>query len=188
MLNDYADYLKCKGFSVKAVSAILGNAMAESNLEPANVENVSEIADSVYTMGVDKGTRNFLDGFGYGLFQWTYPSRKKKLLDLAKERKTSVSDWKLQLDYMCMELVEDFPGVYDVLMAESNTLEYMTEIFMKRFENPSSQTTQAVLKRINFAKDICGKIAQTENVSHETISGTLEIAGKRYKIRGVLNG
>ena len=46
------------------------------------------MTDEQYTAAVDNGTyTNFVnDKYGYGIFQWTYWSRKQNLLNYAKSK------------------------------------------------------------------------------------------------------
>lgn len=167
----------------KAICAVLGNAYAESALQPDNVENISGMDDAIYTQEVDAGKRNFNDGFGYGLFQWTYYTRKNALLDFARSRKTSISDYQMQLDFMMHELETDFTKVFDVLQNEGNSLDFMTEYFMKIFENPADKSVNATLKRVNIAKEFFSRIPGGTSAA---LTGEISVNGKRYKIVGDL--
>ena len=62
------------------------NILAESGGKPNNVEDRSTMSDEEYTAAVDSGS---YDGFvedrlGYGLFQYTLPSRKEKYLAISR--------------------------------------------------------------------------------------------------------
>lgn len=76
------EYLKAQGLTDAGVAGLMGNLYAESGLRPNNLQNSYEgklgMADAEYTEMVDRGTyANFgNDRAGYGLAQWTYPSRR----------------------------------------------------------------------------------------------------------------
>ena len=72
------------GATSEGACAILGNIEAESRFVSKNVEDsAKQFTDDSYTMQVDSGqyTNFIFDGIGYGLAQWTYYTRKKKLLE-----------------------------------------------------------------------------------------------------------
>ena len=95
-------YFEDKGFSKYGIAGLMGNLYAESGLYPQNLQNTYNsllgFTDAEYTKAVDNGTyTNFVnDAAGYGLAQWTYWSRKKNLLNFAKEKNKSIGDLNLQ--------------------------------------------------------------------------------------------
>lgn len=64
------------------------------------------MADAEYTEMVDHSTyQNFEnDRAGYGLCQWTYPTRKAALLAYAKKQGKSIGDLEMQLGFLMQEL------------------------------------------------------------------------------------
>ena len=92
------DFLKKEGFSDYGVAGLMGNLDAESGLIPTNLQNTYNtslgLTDAQYTAKVDDGSyTNFVkDQAGYGLAQWTYWSRKEKLLNYAQSKKKSIGD------------------------------------------------------------------------------------------------
>lgn len=159
-----------KGFSTKATAAIMGNMQAESAFRSNNVEDRYHTAswktDEYYTAMVDNGIyskNDFMyDGgnaYGYGLCQWTYPSRKGNLYDFALRKcGVSISDEKMQLDFLEKELKEDFPSLLKTLKSDAS-LEKMTGDYMKIFENPADQSQGAINYRVGLAKAIYDKYA-----------------------------
>ena len=95
------EYLKSKGFSNVAAAALMGNMEAESNCVPYRLQGdfTTGYNRSVeYTRRLDAGTisknefvYNGPGGGGYGLMQWTYPSRKAGLYDLAQDLTEAVN-------------------------------------------------------------------------------------------------
>ena len=80
------DYLIDQGLTAAGVAGLMGNLYAESSLSSTNLQNTGNkslnMSDEEYTKAVDTGTyTNFIhDGYGYGLCQWTYYSRKESFL------------------------------------------------------------------------------------------------------------
>ena len=89
------------------VCALMGNLQCESALYSDNLQNVfnkkTGLSDEEYTSLVDTGEYNknkFIhDGYGYGLAQWTFYSRKENLYNYAKEKGCSISDYKMQIHF-----------------------------------------------------------------------------------------
>ncbi|MBR2858946.1 MAG: N-acetylmuramoyl-L-alanine amidase, partial [Alistipes sp.] len=138
------DYFYAKLGNAYGVAGLMGNLYAESGLRSNNLQNTYEkklgYADAVYTSAVDNGTyTNFVkDSAGYGLAQWTYWSRKQKLLDYAKAQKKSIGDFDMQLDFLWKELSESFKTVVNTLKAATSVLEASNVVLFK-FEAPADQ-------------------------------------------------
>ena len=143
--------LKENGYYDNAVVAILRNMYSESNFIPNNLEGIYEkkygYTDETYTAAVDSGTyTNFVnDKAGYGLVQWTYYTRKQKLLDYAKSTNKSIGDIHMQLEFFDKELKEDFPSIDNYLKNLSHTAEDSTVYFCEKYENPAG----SCLKRLD---------------------------------------
>jgi len=81
---------KVLGIAPLQAAAIMGNISVETgNFASTTVEN--NLTNYNYAIR---------DGVGYGLLQWTYPSRKEGLLNFANETGGSVGDYDVQLNYM----------------------------------------------------------------------------------------
>lgn len=104
--------------------------------------------DSSYTAAVDNGTyTNFVnDSAGYGLAQWTYSTRKKKLLDYAKSKNVSISDLNMQLEFLVWELnnESEYSSVLNVLKTTNSIQEASNKVLFD-YEAPKNQgsTVQA---------------------------------------------
>lgn len=124
-------------------SALWGNLKAESGVIPNNVENGKGFTDEDYTTAVDNGTyTNFVnDRIGYGLAQWTHPTRKKALFDFIRQRGKSISDTECQLDYLKQELTKMFPTVLAVLKSAKSVRE-ASDIVLAKFEVPAGWNTE----------------------------------------------
>ena len=108
-----------------AACGVLANLEAESGFKPNNLQGSYEkllgYTDSTYTEAVDNGSyRNFVkDSAGYGLAQWTYHTRKEKLLDYAKKKGTSISDLNMQLEFFAQE-IKGYRTVWNCLKSVNN--------------------------------------------------------------------
>ena len=110
-----------EGFNDYGKGGLMGNLDAESGLKPKNLQNSYEkklgYTDDSYTAAVDNGSYgDFVkDSAGYGLAQWTYWSRKQNILTFARAAGKSIGDLEMQLDFLCKELKESYPTVYNKL-------------------------------------------------------------------------
>ena len=137
--------LRKKGYTIEGVCGLLGNLAAESALRPDNLEDSYQykwgISDKTYINQVDAGTRNFIDSAGFGLAQWTFGTRKSKLLAFARQRGVSIADLDMQIDFLDKELREDYPYVYGVLRGNA-ALKDCSDVVLIRFENPAGAEQQ----------------------------------------------
>lgn len=112
-------YKHCLGLGMTPAGAAgaTANIMAESAGRPDNVEDRSGISDAVYTQRVDSGAyQGFVDDrYGYGLCQWTLPSRKRALLDYAKGHGVSIADADMQFQFLAREMRNTYTYVWSVL-------------------------------------------------------------------------
>lgn len=140
------DFLKSNGLTDAGVSGVFGNLFYESGLIPINVQNTYEkslgMNDAQYTAAVDSGDYdNFVyDKAGYGLAQWTFWSRKKALLEFARDTKRSIGDAQMQLEFLLKELAQGYKKLLDVLKS-SNSVEECCEKFLLEFEKPANATS-----------------------------------------------
>ena len=96
------------------------------------------MSDDQYTIAVDNGSyTNFVnDSAGYGLAQWTYFTRKRKLLEYAKLRGASIGNIDMQLEFLVKEFQEDFSSIWNQLRS-SNNLYDLTSLLLNKWENPA---------------------------------------------------
>lgn len=131
------------GFTPAGKAGAIGNLDAESALNPKNLQQTYEkrfgMTDDSYTAGVDNGTyTEFVnDKAGYGLAQWTYWSRKQKLLDFCKDKKTSIGDADMQIAFFIKE-IQGYKHVMEVLRTTSDVREAST-VMLKEYEAPADQ-------------------------------------------------
>jgi hypothetical protein len=156
------ELLKGNGLPKEAVAGVMGNLYAESGLSPVNLQNSFERAsgytDETYTAAVDDGSyKNFVnDSAGYGLAQWTFWSRKEKLLSYARFRGKSVGDLRTQLDFLWSELkgmglIEELKNVKSVREA--------SDIILTKFEKPADQSEAVKVRRAEWGERYLKKFA-----------------------------
>lgn len=166
------DYLYEKIKNPYGVAGLMGNLYAESGLCSNNLENYYETKlgynDNSYTAAIDNGTYgNFVkDSAGYGLAQWTYHTRKKGLLDLAKKKNKSIGDYEVQLEFLWNELNKDYKGVLKVLQQTSSLVE-ATDKVLSDFENPADQSTAVKNRRLEFAEKYYTTFAKKEQTTSD---------------------
>ena len=141
------------------VAGIMGNMYAESGLRPNNLQNSYEAklgyTDDSYTSAVDKKIyTNFVkDAAGYGLAQWTYWSRKQKLLEFARSERKSIGDGMMQMRFLMKELSVGLIGRLNAAQSASEA----AKMFMLEFERPGDQSERAQNGRAKIAEEVYNK-------------------------------
>lgn len=159
------EYLKAQGLTDAGTAGLMGNLYAESGLRPNNLQNSYEgklgMADAEYTEMVDRGTyANFgNDRAGYGLAQWTYPSRKAALLAYAKAAGKSIGDPEMQLGFLMQELSTGYKTVLNVLRTTVSVRE-ASDIVLLRFERPADQSEARQKQRAEYGQKYFDKYAK----------------------------
>lgn len=145
-LNPTADtifnFLKDKGFKDYQIFGALGNAKAESGLNP----NAEEIP-------------NNRQAGGKGIFQWD--DRKFNLYDFAEEHNSNWQDINIQLKFMWHEFMTTEKEAY-VKFKNSENLEDATIKFHDYYER-SADNEQQKQRRINFAKELEKEFKESRN-------------------------
>ena len=159
------EYLKAQGLTDAGTAGLMGNLYAESGLRPNNLQNSYEgklgMADAEYTEMVDRGTyANFgNDRAGYGLAQWTYPSRKAALLAYAKAAGKSIGDLEMQLGFLMQELSTGYKTVLNVLRTTVSVRE-ASDIVLLQFERPADQSEARRKQRAEYGQKYFDKYAK----------------------------
>ena len=139
-------------------AGLLGNLYAESGLNPCNLQNTYEAklgyTDAGYTAAVDNGSyANFADDrAGYGLAQWTYPSRKAALLAFARAQGASIGDLDMQVSYLLHELKTLFKALWDKLRTTDSVRE-ASDCVLLQFERPANQSEANCARRAAIAQE-----------------------------------
>lgn len=137
-------------------AGLMGNLYAESALNPRNLQQTFEkklgYTDDSYTAAVDTGIYgNFVhDGAGYGLAQWTYWSRKVKLLTFACLRGASIGDLDMQLAFLIREL-EEYTAVWAALTG-AKSVRAASDAVLTGYEKPKDQGEAVKVKRAAFGQ------------------------------------
>lgn len=105
------------GYDENGVAGAMGNLYEESGFLTNNVEDCvnqkSGLSDAKYTQEVNDGKisrskfvicvewgEGNTGKYGYGLAQWTWPSYKEELYDLAKSKGVGIDDEELQIEFL----------------------------------------------------------------------------------------
>lgn len=152
------------GMTKAGAAGCTANILAESAGSSINVENRSNIADETYTENVNSGRyKDFVnDRYGYGLCQWTLPSRKEALLAYAKSCGVSIGDVNMQFNFIKKEMMERYSKVWNTLTSTTNPYD-AGYIMCMLYERPANTEASANV-RGNRAKEI---YEQCKNVELE---------------------
>ena len=165
------------------VAGLMGNLYAESALNPKNLQNNGNKAlgmtDDEFTAAMDSGAYdNFVrDGYGYGLAQWTYHSRKAALLAYAQERGVSIGNLSMQLAFLCVEL-EGYTSVLKTLKSAKSVRE-ASDAVLKQYERPADQGTSVQEKRAAYGQKYFDKYAG----KHTAPAQTEPAAGVPFQVK-----
>lgn len=126
------------GMTPVAACAMGGNMMCESNMQ-SNIaqRGMTKLTDAEYTAAANAGTIDFAhDAVGYGLCQWTYFSRKQRLLEYAKSMGASVGDEETQVNFCLAELRGEYPALWNYLTTAQDLYGAAARI-CKEYERPA---------------------------------------------------
>ena len=116
---------------------------AEQNLKPTfGVIPEYEFTHMPWKTDRKKSDGTYFGQNGYGLVQWTTINRKQGLYNLAKSKGVSISDKKMQLEYLLSELQSKFPGVYNTLKTTSSLAEASNKVLVD-FESPKNAMSKS---------------------------------------------
>lgn len=141
-------FLADKGLNDYAIAGIMGNIRNESNFNPRNLQNSFEkklgFTDDSYTEAVDNESyTNFVhDSAGYGLCQWTFWSRKEKLLSYARIKGKSIGDLMMQLEFMFMEISSN--KLLMLELSEADSVRTASDLILLNYEKPAKKDEESV--------------------------------------------
>ena len=179
-------------FSIYGIAALMGNLFAESGLDPKNLQNSCEkrlnYTDAEYTTAVDNGTyKNFAyDGAGYGLPQFTFPSRKEAFYKYAKDVGKSIGDLETQLLFMVKEMKKDFKSVYSALKTASD-VKTTSDLVLKKYEAPKDQSDAVKRKRAEYGQEYFNRFSGAGEKKGE-INMSIMVGSARIDERGNASG
>lgn len=163
--------LRKHGMTEAGALAMLGNFECESTCEPNRVQGdgsayrtISKSYTANYMNGV-WGKDRFVNGMtGYGLAQWTYPTRQAELWDFWKASGKALDDPTMQCDFAVKELKRDYPELWN-LLCTNNDVYTLTKRICYDFENPLVKNVDArfqAANRIKYEIDLNGGGAEPE--------------------------
>ena len=186
------NFLRQQGFTEAGSAAVVGNGYAESGCSPINLQNNGnrelDMTDEQYTAAVDNGTyTNFVnDKYGYGIFQWTYWSRKQNLLNYAKSKGVSIGYLEMHMNFLMQELNAGYKPLLNILRT-SNSVSECSNAFMLQFERPANQSVENQNKRVSYGREFynkfCGKGGTTMGYTNSPLVDCVKMSpnhsGKR---------
>lgn len=154
------------GMTKAGAAGCTANILNESNGRSDNVENRCPLSDEEYTRAVDSGSYTDFteDRYGYGICQWTLPSRKAALLQYAKEHGVSIGDSDMQFQFLAREMRASYAYVWNILTRTQSPYEAGYEM-CKRFERPQ-HVEESSVERGNKAVEI---YERCKNVGVKTV-------------------
>lgn len=162
-MDDYSksiwDYFVAKLNNEYGTAGLMGNLQAESGLIPYRVQGdlYPPYSSSIsYTNEVDSGVvskYNFVNnGGGYGLAQWTDPTRKQNLYNKWKGHYPSIGDLTLACDFLWDELTSStYSNVYDVLIS-ATSVKQASDYVLHHFEKPAEQGSEVEAERAGYGQ------------------------------------
>ena len=190
--NSVAEQIRNKlldaGANAYGAAGALGNIDHESGLDPKNLQNTGNkklgMTDEEYTSAVDAGRySNFIrDSIGYGLAQWTFWSRKQKLLEYARKCGVSIGDLEMQIDFYIKEMQESFKSVWNILKT-AKSVDEASDAVMLKYEAPKDQSSSAVNKRRETSQEYYRRFA-----GNGVNSMSVRIAHASISEKGTING
>lgn len=178
------NFFKDRGFNDYGCAGLLGNINAESALNPLNLQNNGNkklgMTDEEFTAAVDSGAYakdTFIhDGYGYGLVQHTYYTRKKALYEFVKSAGKSIGDLETQLLFIYKELTENYKSLVTTLKTATSVLEASNAVLLK-YERPADQSETVQKRRASYGQSYYDKYANktTTSVSTELKYGENDI-------------
>ena len=148
------------GLTEAGTLGLLGNFQEESGCEPNRLENdfdsyrrVSKEYVASATSGKMTKTE-FCKAIGFGIAQWTFPSRKANLWEFWKSSGKALDNVYMQIEFVIKELKHDFPELWK-LLCTSNDMYTCVKRVCYDFENPQIKNIDT---RFRYANEIKNSI------------------------------
>lgn len=169
------------------VAGLMGNLRAESNLHANNLQNNGNtklgMTDEEFTAAFDSGAYSadtFIhDGYGYGLAQWTYYSRKEALVNYAKAAGKSIGDLTMQLGFLLQE-IKGYTSVWNTLVSATSVREASDAVLLK-YERPANQSEAVQVKRAGYGQTYYDKYASNGTSQDTSQDGTVQLSTTHAK-------
>lgn len=161
----------CK-YNMAVACGILANIYKESAYKSTNLQQTGEKklgwTDEQYTEKTDNGKytkKKFInDGFGYGLIQWTYFSRKEALYNKTVAKGISIGNMDAQLAFMISEM-KGYTKFMDAIKSAGNTETDAYNVAYAMctiYEQPADMEKRGV-ERGNYAIELYRQLAPKRN-------------------------
>ena len=198
-INDFArkayKYYVNAGMTPAGACGMIGNQYSESAGFFANrveflciqrlKENGMVYTDQTYTAAVNSGkiTRaGFLNPlpsrvYGYGLSQWTSPSRKGQLYDMTVGKGLSIADEDAQLEFTVYELKNKYQSVWDTLTTTAS-VKTASDKVLRYYEIPDNWQALSPT-RADYSQQFYNAFSSTQNkavTSDNAIKTVIDIA------------
>lgn len=158
--------LKAAGYSDEAAAAIMGNIYHESGIRANNVQDEMGWTDAGYLQAVKNGSHDFInDNIGWGLAQWTDPTRKKALLDYLNKRGMSIDNVQGQIEFLILELAQK--GFSPEILNALGFNDASNKILFK-YENPLDQSASVQRVRQSTGSKYLNKYGGDKYLSYQT--------------------
>jgi len=136
-------FLVGKDLTLIQAAGIIGNFYEESGLDPTNVEKTPDTTDPDYRPE---------DMNGFGIAQWTWPSRQQAMYAYHQETGRSMVDLSFQLDWFWKEFTEGYAGGV-VTLKEKTTISDAAVDFHHSYEG-SNDTASMIQERVDSGTTI----------------------------------
>ena len=108
------------------------------------------------------------DNIGFGLAQWTYPTRKKALYDKCKGK---IGNLKCQLEYLVDELKNNYSEVNDLLRSLNDVRECTIKV-LTDFENPKRQDSSVIDYRTKLSNKFYYGLSEKSKINSTSTPST----------------
>lgn len=183
------EYLEKQGLTKAAIAGVMANIMHESNYKPNNLQNSGNkklnLTDEEYTQKIDNDEISEEDwehdGFGYGLCQWTFYTRKFALRTYAKAKEKSIGDLITQLDFMMKEM-SSYKALYTQLFDERYDCETVAMTMCETYEKPANIEERS-RERAEEAREIYNKYFKEDVLYRVQIGAFKNIANAENMLK-----
>lgn len=157
------------GMTREAALGMMGNMKCESGLEAGRLQgdfSAFRTTSKSYVARVTNGdiSRDSFarDGYGFGLVQHTYYSRKYALYDWWKQSGKALDDPVMQCQFIVAELKKDYHNLWDLLVS-SHDLYTCTKEVCTVYERPAhNNIDQRFTAAVSLKAEILDSIPKTE--------------------------
>ena len=149
-------------------AGMMGNLYDESALHSNNLQNNGNsklgLTDAEFTAKVDEGGYphdTFIhDGYGYGIAQWTYYSRKDALWKAWQKKGGSIGSLIFQMEFLIAEAKSN-KTVWNA-MCNGKSVRAVSDVILTKYERPADQSEKVQERRAGFGQTFYDKYAGTK--------------------------